>query len=700
MHSSTPRLKNLTNGALDSSAAAKAGLGNYAFSAALEALPHLKSGEMFPSWSTPRIPTTPNGLFLRGHSLVCFAFRGQAGKLVRFLSLTILFALFFAFCGAHVVVAQVLQSASDAPVTSPRKLEGDAICARPKVGSEIPEPVNLTSKNGQLTVDLIFRSETDEHGRARFCYLYDGTVESPNLRVNPGDLLILRLKNELAPGTPRNSTSLKGHSKSGSATKHSAMPMISSPASVPDPCGNAAMDATSTNLHFHGLTIPPVCHQDDVLHTSIQPGSASFEYRTRIPEDQPPGLYWYHPHLHGFTRAQVVGGASGAIIVEGIEQKNKQVAGLPERVILIRDEDLLNPGAAPSGNSQKAPSVLLDRDGDARNTGDGSGVPAKDVSLNFVSVPYPDYPPATIRMRPLERQFWRVVNASSITYLNLQVLFEGKPQALGIAGVDGAPVNDNGSGGDYVLWQNHLGVPPGGRTEFIVTAPAQGTSASLITRSVNTGRDGENDPTRTLANIVSAPDAAEPGFFLPAAAASAAASANASATVRAAEVSRLPWLGTVTPIRTRRLYFSERLRNPGDPKSATDFYLTVEGQKPALFDPGSSAPNIVVHQGDVEDWIIENRSQELHDFHIHQVHFLMLEWFGIPINEPFLRDTIPVPFWDGKTTQYPTVRLRMDFRDPNAVGVFPFHCHLLEHEDGGMMGLIRVEPAGVSSARP
>jgi FtsP/CotA-like multicopper oxidase with cupredoxin domain len=162
----------------------------------------------------------------------------------------------------------------------------------------------------------------------------------------------------------------------------------------------------------------------------------------------------------------------------------------------------------------------------------------------------------------------------------------------------------------------------------------------------------------------------------------------------------LPWLGKVTPIRTRRLYFSERLRNPGDPKSATDFYLTVEGQKPALFDPGSSAPNIVVHQGDVEDWIIENRSQELHDFHIHQVHFLMLEWFGIPINEPFLRDTIPVPFWDGKTTQYPTVRLRMDFRDPNAVGVFPFHCHLLEHEDGGMMGLIRVEPAGVSSARP
>jgi hypothetical protein len=34
----------------------------------------------------------------------------------------------------------------------------------------------------------------------------------------------------------------------------------------------------------------------------------------------------------------------------------------------------------------------------------------------------------------------------------------------------------------------------------------------------------------------------------------------------------------------------------------------------------------------------------------------------------------------------------MDFRDPNSVGTFIYHCHLLEHEDGGMMGIIRVEP--------
>jgi hypothetical protein len=52
-----------------------------------------------------------------------------------------------------------------------------------------------------------------------------------------------------------------------------------------------------------------------------------------------------------------------------------------------------------------------------------------------------------------------------------------------------------------------------------------------------------------------------------------------------------------------------------------------------------------------------------------------------------------VPFYVNKMLQYPSVRLRMDFRDPNTIGTFVYHCHLLEHEDGGMMGLIRVEPA-------
>jgi FtsP/CotA-like multicopper oxidase with cupredoxin domain len=107
----------------------------------------------------------------------------------------------------------------------------------------------------------------------------------------------------------------------------------------------------------------------------------------------------------------------------------------------------------------------------------------------------------------------------------------------------------------------------------------------------------------------------------------------------------------------------------------------------------------VVHQGEVEDWVIENRSTELHAFHIHQLHFQLREWMGMRVDEPFLRDTVNVPYYNGRTLQYPSVRLRMDFRDADAVGTFVYHCHLLEHEDGGMMGTIQVLPAG-DTVRP
>jgi FtsP/CotA-like multicopper oxidase with cupredoxin domain len=215
----------------------------------------------------------------------------------------------------------------------------------------------------------------------------------------------------------------------------------------------------------------------------------------------------------------------------------------------------------------------------------------------------------------------------------------------------------------------------------IIKGPPEGAGASFVTRTVDTGPAGENDPTRPLATIVAAPDAPEPGVRL------------ASSPLPLPRPSSV-WLGDVKPVRTRVLYFSEQPHDPNDPKSKTDFFITVEGQKPKLFDPSDMIPNIVAQQGDVEDWIIENRTQELHAFHIHQLHFLLTEWDGVPVDEPFLRDTVNVAYWDGKSKQYPSVKLRMDFRDPNIVGTFVYHCHLLEHEDGGMMGVIRVVPKG------
>jgi FtsP/CotA-like multicopper oxidase with cupredoxin domain len=553
-------------------------------------------------------------------------------------------------------------------------------CFRAAIGSEVPEPEDLRSVDGILKVTLAFRSFVDSKGEVRYCYVTPNGNQSPTLRVKPGDMVILKFKNEATAAPPQTRTAMAAAQQAGAggqadATAHSGMQMNSAnpPAA---PCATGAMKATSTNLHFHGLTVPATCHQDDVMHTLIDTTSEPFEYKFQIPADEPAGLYWYHPHIHGFTKAQVLGGASAALVVEGIERTIPDLAGLPERIFVIRDQNLTNPNAAPSGGTKLPP--VLDADGDVMNTGTGTGKPAEDLTINYVPVPYPDYPPATITMKPGERQLWRVLNASAITYLSLQVLFGQQVQAVEAVALDGVPIHLNSAKLNKYILLTHLGIPPGGRLEFVMKGPPEETKASLVTRSVNTGAVGENDPNRAIANIVAKANAPEPRSFL----AKNPAPLPASSTT---------WLRDVTPVRTRKLFFSETPLDPKDPNSPTTFYLTVDGETPKPFDPNSNIPNIVAHQGDVEDWILENRSQELHAFHIHQVHFALMEFFGLPVNEPFLRDTVNVPYWDGKNPIYPRVRLRMDFRDPNAVGTYPYHCHLLEHEDAGMMGMIRVD---------
>ncbi|WP_263354503.1 multicopper oxidase family protein [Acidicapsa acidisoli] len=542
-----------------------------------------------------------------------------------------------------------------------------AVCPRPEIGSVVEEPEDLRSHNGVLEADLTANNAANPDGSLRFCFTDGAGHESPNLRVSPGDLVILHLKNalsDLASGTAP-----PAHVHGGPHGSKNT-----------DPCASGVMNSVSTNLHFHGLTIPPVCHQDEVLKTSVQPGDAPFEYRFHIPDDEPPGLYWYHPHIHGFSKVPILGGASGALIVEGLERAKKAAAGLPERVLIIRDQDLINPNAPPSKSEPVVPKFLVDRDGDATNTGTGFGKPAKDLSINYVPVPYPDYPPATIQMQPGERQLWRVLNASAITYLNLAVLFNKAPQLLELVAMDGVPMTHDDPAGESTDPQTHLGLPPGARAEFIVTGPPEGQTGLLVTRTVDTGPGGENDPNRALATIVPTPTAAEPRSRL-------------QSSPEPLPAPNQAWLGNVTPVRVRRLFFSEKLAVPDDPTSAVEFYLTVDGKEPKMFDMSSSIPDIVAQQGTVEDWIIENRSNELHAFHIHQLHFLLLDYLGKPVHENFLRDTVNVPYYNGHTLSYPAIRVRMDFRDPNTVGTFVYHCHLLEHEDKGMMGSIRVDPS-------
>jgi FtsP/CotA-like multicopper oxidase with cupredoxin domain len=413
------------------------------------------------------------------------------------------------------------------------------------------------------------------------------------------------------------------------------------------------MTASSVNVHYHGTNTAPTCHQDEVIHTLVNPGE-TFEYDVEFPWDEPPGLYWYHPHVHGISEAAVQGGASGALIVEGIQNVNPAVAGLPQQLLIIRDNPV--PGSPTPGGR----------------------IPSWDLSLNYVPIAYPAFTPAIIQMKPSERQFWRVLNASADTIIDLQLLYDRAPQPLQVVALDGVPTgSQDGTARGRSFTETDILLAPGARAEFIVTGPSSAVqNATLRTLNIDTGPDGDNDPTRPIARIQASANAPEPPLV--------------------PFVSGLPprqrfeGLDQVQPTAERKLYFSEVLLDPTNPNSPTNFFITVDGATPTLFSP-DNPPAIVTTQGAVEDWTIENRAMENHEFHIHQVHFLLLEQNGIPVTNPQYLDMVQIPYWSG-SGPYPSVKVRMDFRG-DLTGDFVYHCHILGHEDNGMMAIIRVEPA-------
>ena len=517
---------------------------------------------------------------------------------------------------------------------------GNNPCPRPAPGSVVAPPPELSSRNGVLNVVFNYFTTVDAQGRTLFCFTTADGSQGPTLHVMPGDTLNVTVTNQVPAPPP------------GSPTE-----IVSSPGNQ---CGDATMTITSLNVHYHGTNTAPQCHSDEVIHTIINSGE-SFQYSIHFPSDEPPGLYWYHPHVHGLAEAAVQGGASGAIIVGGIANLQPAVAGLPERVLVVRDQPV---AGSPSP---------------------GGLVPAWDLTLNYVPVPYvatpqPGFVPSVIRMKAGQQEFWRVSNSSADTILDLQLLYDSVAQPLKIVALDGVPVSSqDGTTPGSTLTQTDVFIAPAGRAEFIVTGPSKAVhNAVFQTLNIDTGPAGDNDPTRPLAVIQTNGTATA----LPVTEVATTAIAG----------NRFAGLAALTPNATRTLYFSEVISNPSDPSSPTNFFITVDGATPTLFDP-NNPPAITTTQGSVEDWTIQNRSPENHEFHLHQIHFLLLAVNGVPVPraQQQFYDTIQVPYWTG-TGPYPSVTVRADFRGPD-IGDFVYHCHILGHEDGGMMAIIRVLPA-------
>ena len=317
-------------------------------------------------------------------------------------------------------------------------------CERFPQGSVVQEPENLYSKDGVLKVDFTYQTSQDDYGKTLYCFVNSDGAQSPTLHVRPGDTLVLTLTNLVPEGTG----------------KMPEMPGMDMSRAGEGGCGAMNMTDASVNLHYHGTNTPPVCHQDEVIRTIINSGQ-TFRYEVHFPKNEPPGLYWYHPHIHGISTAAVQGGATGVLIVDGIENVNPIVAGLPQRVIVVRDNQPVNPPPRPLHK----PRGSKPADDDA----------AADLSVNYIPTGGPAFIPALFEMKPGEKQFWRIVNSAAVSILDLHLTYDGVDQPLKIVALDGVPLgSQNGSGKPKTLTLTHLLMPPAGRAEIIVNGPGAG----------------------------------------------------------------------------------------------------------------------------------------------------------------------------------------------------------------------------------
>ncbi|HLW55641.1 MAG TPA: multicopper oxidase domain-containing protein [Candidatus Angelobacter sp.] len=543
-----------------------------------------------------------------------------------------------------------------APVANP--------CPRLAAGSVVSNPAALFSQNGVLNVQFSYQSVTDSVGRQLFCFMTPDGLENPTLHVKAGDTLNVTVTNNTPFNDALDTDEPFNAPNCGDTTFEQQVGTGSS---------GFAMSGGSMNIHYHGTNTTPACHGDNVVKTLVNPGN-TFQYSLQFPTDEPPGLYWYHPHVHGLAELALLGGGRGALVVDGIENVQPAVSGMDEQIFVIGDQAQVQGLGEGPGNC-------------------GVNIPFQDLVINNVSIDSNatvnskgqttsiTFTPAVVHMGN-GPQFWRVSNSTADTILDLQVLYDGVPQTLQVVGIDAVPVNSqDGTAPGQLIPVTDYRLAVAGRVEFIVQPPSSSVKvAQFITNNVNTGPQGDCDPTRAIANIVKGGRTASADNTLP-----------VSTGVITAQ--RFGGLGSATVTATRTFQFSE--------VQPTEFFITQvsAGQPPTLFD-NNNPPAVITTQGSVEHWNVQNIAQENHEFHQHQIHFLVLEQDNYEINgnpqnhamNGQFADMIEVPFWTGKkSTPLPTAQLLMDFRGPD-VGDFVYHCHILSHEDLGMMAIERVCP--------
>jgi suppressor of ftsI len=389
-----------------------------------------------------------------------------------------------------------------------------------------------------------------------------------------------------------------------------------------------------TNLHFHGLHVSPNAPQDDALGMMASPGQ-TLHYSVEVPPQQPPGLYWYHTHPHGESYVQDLDGMSGAIVVEGIERYVPEVLQMRERIMVLRDL-VLPTDSGERKRVMKSVSMQTTRCGTAPEK------PERAFTVNGGLRPQID-------LAPGERQFWRIVNASPDRYADLEL----DAASFDVVALDGMPLAYHDPS-IHKRSMSHVLVPPAGRVEAIVTGPSTNSHAALRTHCFDTGPDGDSNPAMILADIVPA---------------------KPSNLKARPALGGSPVYATFPPETLKGVETSEPQFVVNFTEDKQGFY--INGQKFEM----NAGPMLTVNVGSLQHWRVLNPTREVHPFHIHQVHFLAYAIDNKAVKNPVWVDTVNVSYGS-------SVDLVMDFTDPIIRGMSLFHCHLLNHEDKGMMAKI------------
>ena len=391
-----------------------------------------------------------------------------------------------------------------------------------------------------------------------------------------------------------------------------------------------------TNLHYHGLNISHTGNADNVF-LSIEPGE-TFDYEFTLPVDHPAGTFWYHPHRHGLVADQVFAGLSGFFVVRSDLDEIPEIQAASEVFLALKDFQLDEAGQLVSPDHM---ALMMGREGELL-TANGQIVPTLSIPANGL-----------LRLR--------LLNASVSRFYRLQVEQHSMHLIATDGGAIAAPVEIQ-----------ELLLTPGERAEVLIRGDQSSGSHRLLNLPYNrkgTGMMGggmHGGEGRSMEGMgANSAEEATRAEAVPLAIFNYIEGSTAAVGLPARLI---PIAALPAAENTRRIELSMRIS-------------FMRGMAFTLNDKTFSEDRIDIQVpiGTVEEWEIANVDADMmdHPFHLHAAAFQIVSRDGQLEAYPAWKDTVLVRGGE-------TIRIRIHFKDFPGKSVY--HCHILDHEELGMMG--------------